>query len=66
MDRVCSLFIPVHPQQDSLVWGLTADGEYSVKSGASLAQGIFNERVVPVDYSWVWKLCVPPKVKFFL
>ncbi|XP_057251441.1 uncharacterized protein LOC130591711 [Beta vulgaris subsp. vulgaris] len=26
----------------TLVWGLTADGEYSVKSGSLLAQGAFN------------------------
>lgn len=49
--KSCSCFIPSHPQQDSLVWGLTADGEYSVKSGARLAQGLLNENVVPVDYA---------------
>ena len=66
VDKICSLFIPLHPQPDSLLWGLTSDGEYSVKSGSRLAQGLLRDSLNPVDYAWIWKLAVPPKVKFFL
>lgn len=66
VDKALSLFIPLPPQQDSLVWGLIADGEYSVKSGALLAQGLFNENVIKVDYVWIWKLHLSPKIKNFI
>ena len=49
-----------------MVWGLTTDGEYSVKSGSMLAQGIFNPNFEKVEFAWLWNLNVPPKIKFFL
>lgn len=66
VEKALSFFIPFHSQQDSLVWGLTADGEFSVKSGALLVQGLVNGDVTIVDYAWIWKLLPPPKIKNFL
>lgn len=66
VSRISSLFLPSHPPEDVLVQGLSADGKYSVKSGALLAQGLTEDRVPKVAYVWIWKLRVPPKVKNFL
>lgn len=66
VEKALSFFIPFHSQQDSLVWGLTADGQFSVKSGALLVQGLVNGDVTIVDYAWIWKLLPPPKIKNFL
>ncbi|XP_048494587.1 uncharacterized protein LOC125494808 [Beta vulgaris subsp. vulgaris] len=65
-DKIGSLFLPSSPQDDSLVWGLTADGEYSVKFGSLLAQGIYNPNFEKVEFAWLWKFNVPPKIKLFL
>ncbi|XP_057250731.1 uncharacterized protein LOC130591430 [Beta vulgaris subsp. vulgaris] len=66
VSRICSYYLPSSSQKDSLVWGLTADGEYSVKTGSLLAQGVFNPNFEKVEFAWLWKLQVPPKIKMFL
>lgn len=66
ISKITYLFVPSHPQPDELVWGLTADGVYSVKSGALLTQGLTHSSTPKVPYDWIWKLQVPPKVKNFL
>ena len=63
---ISSIYLPQFSQVDKLVWGLTADGEYSVKSGALLAQGCLPANPVKVQFSWIWSLSVPPKIKNFL
>ena len=52
-DKIGSLFLPSSLQADSLVWGLTTDGEYSVKSGSLLAQGIYNPNFEKVEFGLV-------------
>ena len=64
-DQVVSLFLPSFPQVDTVIWGLTADGQYSVKTGAMLAQGLLNPNFEKVEFNWLWKFNVPRKVKFF-
>ena len=46
-----SIYIPSETQSDFLIWGLTADGEYSVKSGALLAQGLLPSSMEKVEYN---------------
>ena len=58
---VLLVFLPSNPQVDSLCWGLSPDGEYSVKSGVLLAQGLSLSSDSKVEYAWIWKLNVPPK-----
>lgn len=60
------IFIPRSSIEDKLIWGLTADGCYSVKSGVALLQGFGICPPSPEPFSWLWKLSIPPKVKFFL
>lgn len=59
-------FLPSNPQPYTLVWGLTADGEYSVKSGSMLAQGLQNPNFKKFEFAWFCKLHIPPKKFFFL
>ena len=66
VSHICSLYIPSSPQPDTLIWGLTADGEYSVKSGALLAQELVSSELDTVEYNWIWHLTIPPKIKNFL
>lgn len=39
VSQICKLYIPGNVTQDTLVWGLTSDGEYSVRTGARSTQG---------------------------
>ena len=65
VSQICSIYIPSSDQPDRLVWGLTTDGEYLVKSGALLAQGLTPSNFEKVEFSWIWSLSVPPKIKNF-
>ena len=60
------MYVPSSDQPDRLIWGLTADGEYSVKSGALLAQGLTPATFKKVEFRWIWSLSIPPKIKNFL
>ncbi|XP_010676027.1 uncharacterized protein LOC104891937 [Beta vulgaris subsp. vulgaris] len=66
VSHISSIYLPSSPQQDTLIWGLTSDGEYSVKSGALLAQGLISAELDTVEYKWIWNLIIPPKIKNFL
>lgn len=44
-------------------WGLTVDGEYFAMFGYSLAQGLFNPSFSKVDFAWIWRSHIPPKIK---
>lgn len=48
---ICSLFISASKQMDKLVWGLSADGVYSVKTGALLAYGLLPFSVGGCQFS---------------
>lgn len=57
---------PLWSQLNDLKRGLTANGEYSIKNGALLAQQILPSSLENVEYNWIWKLNIPPKIKSFL
>lgn len=65
---ISSIFIPRYYLEDKLIWGLSADGCYSVKSGVALLQGVGPQAgpLPKAPYLWIWKLSVPPKIKFFI
>ena len=66
VSAISSLFIPMSVHRDKLVWGLSPDGEYSVKTGALLAQGLLPSPPENVEFRWIWTLDVVPKIKNFL
>ena len=51
---------------DEVFWGLTANGEYSAKSGVALLQGYGLNPPDKISYNWIWGLDIPPKIKFFM
>lgn len=59
-------FLPSHPQPDDLGWGLSANGQYSVKLGYCLAQGLLNSNSEEFEFDWIWNFKIPPKIKNFL
>ena len=66
VNDIGSIFLPSNGVEDKIIWGLTADGEYSVQSGARLLQGIKSGSYSRVGYDWIWSADIPPKIKFFL
>lgn len=60
------IFILRFFSEDKLIWALSPDGCYSVKTGVALIQGYVHKFVPspPISFSWIWKLHVPPKIKF--
>lgn len=64
VDDICKFFITSNGVEDKIFWGLTTDGEYSVKSGVGLLQGHGSISPSRVEYDWIWKLGIPPKIKF--
>ncbi|XP_048490284.1 uncharacterized protein LOC125492238 [Beta vulgaris subsp. vulgaris] len=63
---IANYYLPSNSCQVKRIWGLTPDGIYSVKSGVELLQGFNQQAVVPSPFGWIWKLSIPPKIKFFL
>jgi hypothetical protein len=53
----------LNEENDALIWMWEPNGVYSVKS----MYAIINFRgIIPVNIHFVWKLKVPPKIRFFL
>jgi hypothetical protein len=50
-------------EDDSIIWSLTGDGEYSAKSAYSVQ---FEGSVQSIFSSRVWKVWTPSRCKFFL
>ena len=63
---ISKMFVPVNPIPDKVFWALTADGEYSIKSGANLLQGYGLHPPSKSPCCWIWGVDVPPKIRFFL
>lgn len=56
-------------QQDRLIWNRSNDGSYTVKSAYQMALTNLVDRShlrSDGDWSFIWKLKVPPRVKLFL
>ena len=63
VDDILAIFIPRNNIEDKLVWALSPDGCYYVKSGVSLLQGNGLEAPSSDPFLWIWRLKVPPKIK---
>ncbi|KAL1289958.1 hypothetical protein AAHE18_20G094900 [Arachis hypogaea] len=65
--------IPITEEEDSIIWCNNNSGEYSVKSGYSIAYQFFHPRVNSLHpryadsemWKTLWKMRVTPKVKLF-
>ncbi|XP_057248334.1 uncharacterized protein LOC130590283 [Beta vulgaris subsp. vulgaris] len=63
---IANYYLPSNVCRDKRIWGPTPDGIYSVKSGVELLQGLNHQICAPSPFGWIWKLSIPPKIKFFL
>lgn len=61
--------------QDRLVWHYSPDGDYSTKSGYKIVRDCLSvsaesTEVDAIDhgfsFKFIWDLCIPPKVRYFL
>ena len=76
LDASAIMGIPLceRPQQDTLVWGGTQNGRYSVRSGYRLLMdeslknnpGCSNNSQLAQLWKSIWTLFVPPKVRHFI
>lgn len=65
VEIISKLFIPANDMPDKMFWALSADGEYSVKSGVALLQGYGLQPPPQAPFRWIWQVDIPPKIKFF-
>ncbi|XP_010667582.1 uncharacterized protein LOC104884596 [Beta vulgaris subsp. vulgaris] len=64
--KISKIFLPKKDVDDEVFWALSPDGNYSVKSGAQL---LINQKIglnPSVEYLWLWKANLSPKIKKFL
>lgn len=66
IDVIRGIFIPMNHNEDKLVCALAPDGCNTVKSGVALLQGYGLDVPSPESFIWIWRLCVHPKIIFFL
>lgn len=59
------LHIPLNKIEYKLLWGYSANGEYTVKSAIWLAQGLQDSYKDKCNFHWIWKLNIPNKTKTF-
>lgn len=63
---ISQIFIPTNDVDDEVFWGPAGDGIYSVKSGA---RHLIDNKIGSqdqVEFKWIWKSSLPPKIKNFL
>lgn len=53
-------------QDDILVWALSKDGSFSLKSAYLIAKGFNILNLETSPHQWVWKASTSPRIKFFL
>lgn len=70
-DEVKSWFLAVSPSQvsdttqDAWIWDGSNNGTYSVSDGYAWLQNQ-NVHEDPVDWTWIWKLRIPEKIRVFV
>jgi len=58
--------IPSNPIPDSVCWGLSGNGGFSMKTATWAAHGVDIKNTPAWEYSWIWHLDIMPKLKVFL
>ena len=51
--------------EDTIIWGFSSDGDFSLKSAYYLAKGL-NPLNLVTNNAWIWKVMTSPWIKFFL
>ncbi|XVF79900.1 hypothetical protein PTKIN_Ptkin15bG0027800 [Pterospermum kingtungense] len=66
--EIFSIVLPSFRSPDRCIWNYTEHGNYTVRSGYKLAVDSSQTKDLKVlgDWSSLWKLNLPPKVKMFL
>ena len=65
MNKILAIPLPIHNQNDELIWGPTANGQISIKSAIWLHYENSIPHVNQALLNNIWKLNVPPKIKVF-
>ena len=60
------IFLPINDVEDKVFWALSPDGIYSLKLGAKLLINYKTSSQEKVEFQWIWKSNLPPKIQFFL
>lgn len=62
---ITSITIPLSHSSDEFIWGPSASGKFSVKSATWIQCESHGSTDLANSLNKVWKLNLPPKVKFF-
>jgi len=66
LHKILGVPLPVSDIQDSLIWGCTSSGKFSMQSATWLAHGIHPSSASLWPYAWIWKLDTMPKILVFI
>jgi len=66
INRIIDVPLPISDIQDSLSWGCTTSGEFSMQSATWLAHGIHPSTARPWPHAWIWKLDTMLKILIFI
>jgi len=66
ISRVVGIPLLVSEMEDSINWGLSRSGEFTMKSATWPAHGIQHSMDAPWPYLWIWKIDTLPKIQIFL
>ena len=64
--RILGVPLPISDIQDSLTWGCTSSGKFSMQSTTWLAHGIHSSTARSWPHAWIWKLDIRPKILIFI
>lgn len=63
VNSIVHVFIPFNSSQDNIFSCLSSNGEYSIKSGVALIQGLDLNPNSCHSFGWIWKSKIPPKIQ---
>ena len=66
IQRILGVPLPISDIQDSLIWGCTSSGDFSMQPATWLTHGIHPSTARPWPHAWIWKLDTMPKILIFI
>lgn len=63
-EKICSIPLPLYNKNDSLCWGLNANGNFSVKSATWIQNSMISDDLKDL-LKRMWKFNIPNKVNIF-